>query len=191
MGTAEVTKGCAMDAAVVYESMFGNSERVARAVAEGLGESVRVSVLDVTEPGASPEALRHVGLVVAGGPTHALGMTRPMTRAEAVQRATGTVSDRATGLREWVESIPRQDETRLAATFDTRVTKVKPLPGSAARGAAKVMRRAGFRLVVPPASFYVGDVEGPLDDGELDRARAWGRGLGAVVAPAASPAEGG
>ena len=117
-------------------------------------------------------------------------MTRPATRAEAVQRATGPVSDRATGLREWVESLPPQEEGRLAATFDTRATKVRSLPGSAARGAARAMRRAGFRLVVPSASFYVGDVEGPLDDGELDRARAWGRALGKVLVPAESPAEG-
>ncbi|MBN0040160.1 flavodoxin domain-containing protein [Cellulosimicrobium cellulans] len=179
-----------MEAAVVYESMYGNSERVAEAIAEGLGETVRVTVVDVADPAASHEALRHMGLVVAGGPTHALGMTRSATRAEAVQRATGAVSDRATGLREWVEAIPRQGESRLAATFDTRVTKVGPLPGSAARGAAKVLRRAGFRLVTPPASFSVGDVEGPLDDGELDRARAWGRQLGKVLVPAVSPAEG-
>ncbi|MCR1981405.1 flavodoxin domain-containing protein [Cellulosimicrobium cellulans] len=179
-----------MDAAVVYESMYGNSERVAQAIAEGLCETVRVEVVDVTEPAAAPDALRHVQLVVAGGPTHALGMTRPATRAEAVQRATGPVSDRTTGLREWVESLPPQDEERLAATFDTRATKVRSLPGSAARGAARAMRRAGFRLVVPSASFYVGDVEGPLDDGELDRARAWGRALGKVLVPAESPAEG-
>ncbi|SMF52489.1 flavodoxin [Cellulosimicrobium cellulans J34] len=175
-----------MDAAVVYESMYGNSEQVARAVAEGLCDAVRVTVLDVGEAAAAPEALRHVRLLVVGGPTHAFGMSRPSTRAEAVQRASGAVSDRETGLREWVESVPHQSEPRLAATFDTRVTKVKPLPGSAARGAAKVLRRAGFRLVVPPASFYVGDVEGPLDEGELDRARAWGRALGHVLVPAGS-----
>lgn len=177
-----------MDAAVVYESMYGNSERVAFAVAEGLGETVRVTVLDVTDPAASPAALRHVGLLVAGGPTHAFGMTRPSTRTEAVQRATGAVSDRTTGLREWVGSVPHEDEARLAATFDTRVTRVKPLPGSAARGAAKALRRAGFRLVAPPASFYVGDVEGPLDVGELDRARSWGRSLAEVLVPAPSTA---
>src|SRR5690606_41567154 len=64
------------------------------------------------------EALRHVRVVVVGGPTHAFGMSRPSTRAEAVQRASGAVSDRETGLREWVESVPRQSEPRLAATFD-------------------------------------------------------------------------
>ncbi|WP_083259681.1 flavodoxin family protein, partial [Cellulosimicrobium cellulans] len=166
-----------MDAVVVYESMFGNSERVARAVAEGLGERVAVRVVDVDDDAAAPAALGDVDLVVAGGPTHAFGMTRPATRADAVQRATGEVSHRTRGLREWVESVPRQPREGLAATFDTRVTKVRPLPGSAARGAAKALRHAGFRMLVPPASFYVGDVEGPLDDGELDRARAWGRAL--------------
>jgi len=174
-----------MDAVVVYESMFGNSERVARAVAEGLGERVGVTVLDVDDPAAAPEGLQDADLLVAGGPTHAFGMTRPATRADAVQRATGDVSGRTRGLREWVESVPRQGDARLAATFDTRVTKVKPLPGSAARGAAKVLRRAGFRMLVAPASFYVGDVEGPLDDGELDRARAWGRSLADALVPAA------
>jgi len=177
-----------MDAAVVYESMYGNSEQVARAIAEGLCDNLRVTVLDVTDPAAEPTALRHVGLLVVGGPTHAFGMTRPATRADAVQRATGPVSGRTRGLREWVESVPRQADSRLAATFDTRVTKVKPFPGSAARGAAKVLRRAGFRLLTAPASFYVGDVEGPLDDGELDRAREWGRALGEALAPAARTA---
>ena len=179
-----------MDAAVVYESMYGNSERVAQAIAEGLCETVRVEAAPGPAPAAPPAALPPGQPAAAGGPTHALGRPRPATRAEAVQRATGPVSDRATGLREWVESLPPQEEGRLAATFDTRATKVRSLPGSAARGAARAMRRAGFRLVVPSASFYVGDVEGPLDDGELDRARAWGRALGKVLVPAESPAEG-
>ncbi|WP_454044363.1 flavodoxin domain-containing protein [Cellulosimicrobium sp. Marseille-Q8652] len=176
-----------MDAVVVYESMYGNSERVARAVARGLADGVRVTVLDVDDPAAAPGALPGADLLVAGGPTHAFGMTRPATRADAVQRATGEVSRRTRGLREWVEALPRSADAGLAATFDTRVTKVKPLPGSAARGAAKVLRRAGFRMLTPPASFYVGDVEGPLDEGELDRAESWGRSLAAALAPAVAP----
>jgi hypothetical protein len=175
-----------MDAVVVYESMFGNTERVARAVAEGLGERLTVTVVDVDDADSAPEALGDAGLLVAGGPTHAFGMSRPATRADAVERASGEVSHRARGLREWVESVPRQPQARPVATFDTRVTKVRPLPGSAARGAAKVLRRAGFRMLVAPASFYVGDVEGPLDAGELDRARAWGRALADAVVPAAT-----
>lgn len=176
-----------MDAVVVYESMYGNSERVARAVAQGLGERVRVLVLDVDDAAAAPDMLPEADLLVAGGPTHAFGMTRPATRADAVQRATGDVSRRTRGLREWVESMPRTADARLAATFDTRVTKVKPLPGSAARGAAKVLRRAGYRLLTAPASFYVGDVEGPLDEGELERARTWGRALADALVPATVP----
>ncbi len=173
-----------MDAVVVYESMFGNTEAVARAVAEGLAERVAVGVADVDDDAAAPAALGDVDLLVVGGPTHAFGMTRPATRADAVERASGDVSRRARGLRAWVGSVPRQPRARFAAAFDTRVTKVRPLPGSAARGAAKVLRHAGFRMLVPPASFYVGDVEGPLDDGELDRARAWGRTLADALVPA-------
>jgi hypothetical protein len=64
------------------------------------------------------------------------------------------------------------------ATFDTRVEKVRHLPGSAAKGAAKVAHRLGFKAAAKPESFYVQDVTGPLLAGELDRAQAWGERLG-------------
>jgi hypothetical protein len=37
----------------------------------------------------------------------------------------------------------------------------------------KTLARAGWRLVVPAESFFVGGTKGPLRDGELDRARRW------------------
>jgi hypothetical protein len=75
----------------------------------------------------------------------------------------------------------------MVATFDTRVGKVRHLPGSAAKSAAKALRKIGYTAVVPPESFWVADVAGPLLDGELDRARAWGEEL-AAVAERKSPA---
>ena len=59
---------------------------------------------------------------------------------------------------------------------------MRHLPGSAARSAARTLRREGYgRAVAPPESFWVEDVAGPLLPGEVDRARAWGRTLAASV----------
>ena len=59
------------------------------------------------------------------------------------------------------------------AVFDTRIDKVRHLPGSAAKRAARVLRSHGFEVLDRPTSFYVADLKGPPNDGELDRA---GRG---------------
>jgi hypothetical protein len=167
-----------MKALVVYESMWGNTEQVARAIATGLGEYTDVEVVDVAETPADPG--ESVALIVAGGPTHAFSMTRPSTRANAVAQGArqGAVE---TGLREWLDGLPSGRHTQKIATFDTRVDKVRHLPGSAAKSAAKAARRHGYTSAAAAESFYVRDVDGRLLDGELDRATAWGRRLGASL----------
>jgi len=66
------------------------------------------------------------------------------------------------------------------ATFDTRVRHPR-VPGSAARSARKHLRQQGFRAVDPATTFWVDGMEGPLLEGELDRARTWGQDLGAEI----------
>jgi hypothetical protein len=168
-----------MKALVMYESMFGNSERVARAVAEGLAEHVEVVVRDVT---SSPGGEVPVGtdLLVVGGPTHAFSMSRPGTREDAIRQGAGQgLATR--GLREWLDGLDPDLHGLAAATFDTRVTRVRRLPGSAARSAARVLRRRGVRMLVLPESFFVDDVAGPLSPDEITRARAWGERLAAQL----------
>jgi flavodoxin len=164
-------------ALVVYESMFGNSEQVALAVAAGLREVLPVDVTEVSEP---PAALGDYALLVLGGPTHAFSMSRTTTRRDAREQG-ATHGSVGSGLREWLAGLPPQGHAGWFATFDTRVTKVRHVPGSAARSAARAARRHGLRELVDPESFYVVDVDGPLADGELDRARRWGRRLGAAL----------
>jgi hypothetical protein len=167
-----------MKAVVMFESMFGNSEKIARAVAQGLGDLGEVVVRDVTtaHPGELPQG---VDLLVAGGPTHAFSMSRPGTREDAVRQGArqGLVSR---GLREWLEGLADLHDLPCA-TFDTRVSRVRRLPGSAARSAARVLRRHHGRLVAIPASFYVDDVAGPLGSDQVERARTWGHGLAATL----------
>ncbi len=61
-----------------------------------------------------------------------------------------------------------------AAAFDTRLGKPKLVTGSAAKGIAKRLRRHGYQ-VVGEESFIVDEGPGPLHEGEVDRAREWGR----------------
>jgi hypothetical protein len=163
-----------VSALVVYESSFGNTEAVARAVADGIAQHMPVRVVAVADPRA--EASDDETLVVVGGPTHAFGMSRESTRREAQGRG-GHASQVETGVRDWVARLPADRADRLYATFDTRVAKVQHLPGSAARAAARALHRSGHHAVGHPESFFVADVEGPLLPDELGRARDWGAAL--------------
>ncbi len=165
-----------MKALVVYESMFGNTEQVARAVATGLARHLEVELREVGE--APPDIHELLDLIVVGGPTHAFSMTRASTRDEAVKQGAkhgGT----AVGIREWLEHLHAGPHSELVATFDTRVDRVRHLPGSAARKAAHVAHKHGYDPAAKPESFYVVDSAGPLVDGELARAEEWGEHLGA------------
>jgi flavodoxin len=164
-----------MKALMVYESLFGNTEEVARAIGDGLSLEMEVLPYPV---GDAPEAINQfVDLIVVGGPTHAFSLSRPGTRADAVRQ--GAPPDRAaTGLREWLGNLHKGFHSELVATFDTRVDRVRRLPGSAAKKAERLMHDLGY-ATVGHESFYVSDTPGPLLPGELDRARDWGRQLGA------------
>jgi hypothetical protein len=163
-------------ALVIYESLFGNTATIARAVADGIGEYLPVDVVDSS---AAPADVGGYTLVVVGGPTHAFGLTRPSTRQAAVdQGATGPVGP---GVREWLAVVRRPpSELVLAGAFDTRIHK-RGVPGSAARGMRRRMSRLGFDTSPKAASFWVGATPGPLLAGETDRARQWGATLGRSV----------
>jgi hypothetical protein len=163
---------------IVFESMFGNTARVARAVAEGFARSAgEPTLVDVGDAAEVPVAGYDV--LVLGGPTHAFSMSRRSTRDDAVRQGASS-GHAARGIREWLDAQaadPAGSVRPPAAVFDTRVAKVRRLPGSAARRAAKSLRGLGYDLLDRPTSFYVTDVDGPLLDGEEDRARAWGDAL--------------
>jgi hypothetical protein len=163
-----------LTALVVFESFFGNTRTIAHAVAEGLRlEGVTPTVQEVSA--AVPADVTGYHLLVVGGPTHAFGLSRESTRAEAERRG-ASVHLPGPGLRDWLECLP-SPEYALAAAFDTRAEKVRHLPMSAAHAAGKMLRRRGYVLAVKPAGFVVQDVEGPLAHGETERAIAWGRTL--------------
>ncbi|HET9842606.1 MAG TPA: flavodoxin domain-containing protein [Nocardioides sp.] len=166
-------------AVVIYESFFGNTESIARAIAGGLRlEGVGAAAVDVVD--AQGLDLDRFDLVVVGGPTHAFALSRPSTRDDAAARG-GDDRYATRGLREWLSGLPRCEGTHLAAAFDTRVSKVRHLPMSAARSAARLLNERRFTLVDRPTGFVVQDVEGPLEQREMERAIAWARSLARKV----------
>jgi hypothetical protein len=160
-----------MDALVVVESVFGNTRAVAEAIAAGLAERMTVRTVDVTD---APSAVPGIDLLVVGGPTHAFGMTRPATRRAAADQSRGAVEADAVGLREWLTTLPAG--TTAVTSFDTRMGRLR-IPGSAAKGAARMLVKRGFRMLARPMTFQVAGTEGPLLDGERARAAAWGAEL--------------
>lgn len=71
-----------MRAVVVYESMYGNTHRIAEAIGAGLDAPFDVGVVPVAE--VSPVVLADAGLVVVGGPTHVHGVSRAAKLAASI-----------------------------------------------------------------------------------------------------------
>lgn len=172
-----------MKALVVYESVYGNTRAIAEAIAEGLGGA---HVIPVSNADSIPLA----DLLIVGGPTHMHGLASTRSRQAAAEAAKedGTHVDAdATaepGLRRWLRDLPDGAGARSAA-FDTRLDKAPWFTGVASRGIARRLGHRGYE-VIATESFLVTDSEGPLEDGELDRAQAWGVELARSLA--ASPA---
>ena len=168
-----------MRVAVVYESLFGNTGQVAEAIADGIRSAdpdARVSVAPVTTRGPR---IPRIDLVVAGGPTHFLGMTSPRSRRMRDDgRESGTQDhgepQECRGIREWLDALPRGRGTGAAA-FDTRLGTL--FPGSAARLIGGRLVNRGYQLVARPEGFLVENSRGPLLEGERERARDWGESL--------------
>lgn len=169
-----------MRAVIVYESMFGNTRRIAESIAEGLGGGGDVQLVRAAEGGT--HVLDGADLVVVGGPTHAWGMSRPSTRRGApgyVDKSHGGLAlepgaDAEGGVREWLGSLGALPVP--AAAFDTRIKAPSFFTGRASKAIARALADHGAPLVAPPESFFV-DRKSHLVPGQIDRARSWGSRL--------------
>ena len=142
-----------MKVLVVYDSLFGNTAQVARAIGEAVaGEA---EVLSVGE--AKPTELRSYDLAVVGSPTQGGRPTEAM--------------------RAFLARVPALDGASVAV-FDTRLPArwVKVFGYAAGKIAAR-MKSLGATLVAEPEGFIVEGKKGPLADGELERAAVWAKSL--------------
>lgn len=155
-----------MKALVVYESYFGNTEKIALAIGDALGSGEDVSTLKTAD--ATLDRLTGIELLVVGSPTRAFHQTK--------------------GVTSFLKSIPagRLSGIKVAA-FDTRVsledvnskllTWLANAFGYAAEPIATKLKKKGGEAVAEPEGFIVKGTEGPLKEGELDRAAAWAKQL--------------
>ncbi|HEY7451794.1 MAG TPA: flavodoxin [Candidatus Limnocylindria bacterium] len=159
-----------MNAIVVYESHWGNTEAVARAIAEGLGPGARA--LNTDEAGRS--AVRGVELIVAGAPVIAFRLSTEWmkTQIEGDAKAPRPPDVSHPLLRSWLEGLPA-GQGRSAA-FETRIWWS---PRGAIGDIERRLKRAGYPRLAKGERFLVEGAYGPLKEGELDRARAWGAEL--------------
>jgi flavodoxin I len=142
-----------MRALVVYDSLYGNTEQIAKAIGGAIEGEVKV-----VRPGeVGPTELEDIGLLVVGAPTQG-------------GRATEATRD-------FLNRISKAEINGLdAATFDTRhVSKITKLFGYAAGRIASDLKKKGANLVAEPEGFFVLGTKGPLKEGELERAAAWGK----------------
>ena len=149
-----------MNALVVYDSQYGNTERIAQSIAEALrafgqARTVRASVAPLVE-------LREVDTLILGCPTQGWRPTSTM---------------RTFLMNTPVESL----RTLSIACFDTRFHRPRWLTGSAATGLDRKLQQVGVTPVMPPESFFVLATEGPLESGELERAATWARAIASKV----------
>ena len=139
-----------MNALIVYDSQYGNTEKIARSIGDGIPGAM---VLHASE--ADPSNLESVDLLIVGSPTHG---GRPMG---AVQT--------------FLTKVPATELKGIGvAAFDTRFsTRLAKVFGFAAGRIADPLQRKGGNLIVDPEAFYVEGVKGPLKEGELERAARW------------------
>jgi HSP20 family molecular chaperone IbpA len=176
-----------MKITIVYESMFGNTNKVAQAISDGVREAHPDADVECVAVGnASPELIKSTDLLVVGGPTHIRHMTTGFSRkmqiseekkAEVKGEPTHELELDAAGpdLREWFHQLPKAKEGGQAAAFDTRLGSA--LAGGAAYGIAHRLHKHGYYVVKNPEGFVVDDAHGPLHEGEIERAKEWGAQL--------------
>lgn len=165
-----------MNSVVIYASHFGNTRKIAEAIAGALHRHGEVHVFSVDEAPATFPA--GTDLVLVGGPTEQHKMTEPV--AEFFDRL-----------------APSALEGIAAAAFDTRLHWPRWLSGSAGSGITEKLRQTGARVIAPAESFFIKGIAGTggsssaeLDSGELERAAQWAATVASSAAASAPAAPG-
>lgn len=153
-----------MNVTIVYDSVFGNTAAIAKAVADELSHAHQVRLLTVAE--AKDAGVGTADLLIVGSPTRGFRPTPAMA--------------------EFVAGLPDAGGRRAAA-FDTRIAleTIHPAPlrwvvdagGYAAQRLGNELERRGYAVDTTTGAFLVSGTEGPLQAGEVDRARAWAAAL--------------
>jgi len=127
---------------VIYDSKFGNTEKIAKALSEGMKkEGVDVDCLRIDS--VDLDKLAEYEILAIGAPTHALGISKPMK--EFLKK---------------LENVNLQGKKAFA--FDTRLKS--RFAGSAAKGIEKQLKKLHMKIIKPYASAIVKGAQGPLEE---------------------------
>ncbi len=163
---------------VVYESYWGNTAAVARAIAEGLGPEARA----MSTAEAKGEALAAFDLIVAGSPIIGFQLPTEKSRNDMAAKpgkAPAPPDLSHPSMRSWLEALPQASGRARAAAFETGF---KLSPGGSAAKILKLLEGKGYRPIAKKQRFLVKTSYGPVREGELDRAKAWGAELAKAIA---------
>jgi len=155
-----------MKVLIIYDSFFGNTEQIARAVGSSLESKNQVEVVKIGD--LKPEQLTGVELLIVGSPTRAFRPTKPIVK--------------------FLNALPIGTLKGVkVAAFDTRINPADAnsrflnfmvkMFGYAAEPIAKRLVKKGGEQVLSPVGFFVKESEGPLKEGELERAAKWAADL--------------
>jgi flavodoxin len=150
-----------MKTLIVFDSFFGNTEKIARAIGDELAGTSDVEIIRVGD--FRPEHLADLGLLIVGSPTRAF---RPSP---------------ATG--KFLAGFPEGGLKGIkTGAFDTRISEgdvnfmlrvMMKVFGYAAKPISDKLSKRGGVVAAHPEGFIVSGKEGPLKEGELERARSW------------------
>jgi len=157
--------GVELKSLVIYDSKFGNTEQIAKAIAGAITPLGEVKVLRADK--ANPSELSSIDFLIVGSPTHAGRATR--------------------AIKEFLKKIPANALKNVGVTsFDTRFSAkdkgvgtriLLRVLGYAAGRITNSLKSKGGYLAAEPEGFIVEDSEGPLKKGELERAAIWAKGI--------------
>ena len=148
-----------MKALIVYDSFFGNTEKIALAIGKAFGNAKEVTICKAVD--VKPNMLDGLDYLIVGSPTRAFSPS-PATKS-------------------FLKGIPSKQLVGVKVTaFDTRIAMTDKLPGFL-RFLVKlfgyadkpILEKKGGQETIPSEGFFVLDSAGPLEKGELERAVLW------------------
>ncbi len=153
-----------MNVLIVYDSVFGNTAKIASAIQEGFESNAKVKLVQISKVKA--EHLANAEIIIVGSPTRQFRPTKEIS--------------------EFIKNIPSKSlKGKSIAAFDTRILlyEIKSSflrfmvdkGGYAAKTIAKQLKKKGGNLVLHPEGFIVTGEKGPLAPNEIERAQTWAK----------------
>ena len=155
-----------MKSLVIFDSMYGNTEKIARSIGKALQSKNDARVISIKD--ATVDNVKGIDLLLVGSPTQAFN---PLPAVKT-----------------WLKALPKGSLKGIkVAAFDTRMdvkkvnnkflTFMESFAGYAAEKIGKQLVNKGGSQIVKPEGFFVDGSEGPITAGELERAIAWAKAL--------------